>query len=97
MNLPQALELVREHIRIGKGMRLTSGVPEALEMVVKELEVTQRALEASCKLFVQYTEFCPGSYCGEDVFLKCPSCNETEVFSDCWRNYHLQQAKAGEK
>ena len=44
MNLEQALEIVREHIRIGKGMELTNGVPEALEMVVEELAVTQKAL-----------------------------------------------------
>ena len=95
MNLSQALVIVKDHIRIGKGMELTNGVPEALEMVVEELAVTQKALEVSCKLFVQYTEFCPGSYCGEDVFVKCPYCNETEAFSDCWCNYHLQQAKEG--
>jgi len=34
MNLPQALTIVKDHIRIGKGMELTNGVPEALEMVV---------------------------------------------------------------
>jgi len=49
MNLPQALEIVKDHIRIGKGMELINGVPEALEMVVKELEVTQKALENVAK------------------------------------------------
>ena len=48
MNLPQALEIVKDHIRIGKGMELTNGVPEALEMVVEELVVTQKALELAC-------------------------------------------------
>ncbi len=45
MNLEQALEIVQDHIRIGKGMGLTNGVPEALEMVVEELVVTRKALE----------------------------------------------------
>ena len=45
MNLEQALEIVRDHIRIGKGMELVNGVPEALEMVVEELAVTQKALD----------------------------------------------------
>ena len=49
MNLEQALEIVRDHIRIGKGMELVNGVPEALEMVVDELIVTQKALELICK------------------------------------------------
>ena len=49
MNLEQALEIVKDHIRIGKGMELTNGVPEALEMVVEELAVTQKALELICK------------------------------------------------
>lgn len=34
MNLPQALEIVKEHIRIGKGMELTNGVPEAFNWAV---------------------------------------------------------------
>jgi len=49
MNLTQALEIVKDHIRIGKGMELTNGVPEALEMVVDELESTQKALELACE------------------------------------------------
>ena len=49
MNLEQALEIVQDHIRIGKGMELVNGVPEALEMVVEELAVTQKALELICK------------------------------------------------
>ena len=49
MVLEQALEIVKDHIRIGKGMELTNGVPEALEMVVEELAVTQKALELICK------------------------------------------------
>ena len=48
MNLEQALEIVQDHIRIGKGMEF-NGVPEALEMVVEELAVTQKALELICK------------------------------------------------
>jgi len=49
MNLPQAIEIVKDHIRIGKGMELVNGVPEALEMVVEELAVTQKALELACE------------------------------------------------
>ena len=49
MNLPKALEIVKDHIRIGKGMELVNGVPEALEMMVEELAVTQKALELACE------------------------------------------------
>jgi len=49
MNLTQALQKTKDHIRIGKGMELTNGVPEALEMVVEELAVTQKALELACQ------------------------------------------------
>lgn len=49
MNLEQALEKVRDHIRIGKGMGVHNRVPEALEMVVEELIVTQKALELACQ------------------------------------------------
>ena len=49
MTLERALEIVKDHIRIGKGMELVNGVPEALEMVVEELAVTQKALELICK------------------------------------------------
>lgn len=52
MNLPQAIEIVKDHIRIGKGMELTNGVPEALEMVVEELAVTQKALELAEKIII---------------------------------------------
>ena len=44
MNLNKALQIVQDHIRVGKGMELTNEVPEALEMVVEELLVTQNAL-----------------------------------------------------
>ena len=60
MNLPQAQEIVKDHIRIGKGMELTNGVPEALEMVVEELAVTQKALELACKFIGEYN---PGLSC----------------------------------
>lgn len=40
MNLPQALEIVQDHIRIGKGMELTNGVPEALDVMVFAVEKT---------------------------------------------------------
>jgi len=47
MNLPQALEIVKDHIRIGKGMELTNGVPEALETLVEEYERLQRCYEVT--------------------------------------------------
>lgn len=53
MNLPQPLAIVKDHIRIGKGMELTNGVPEALEIVVGELEVTQRALNLACDMIAK--------------------------------------------
>lgn len=56
MNLEQALEIVRKHIRIGKGMELVNGVPEALEMVVEELMVMQKALELACQKLSEKTE-----------------------------------------
>ncbi len=53
MNLPQALEIVKDHIRIGKGMELTNGVPEALEMVVEELEQSRKCDEANRQIYLQ--------------------------------------------
>lgn len=52
MNLHQALEIVQDHIRIGKGMFLINRVPESLEMVVEELAVTQKALELAEKIII---------------------------------------------
>ncbi len=49
MNLEQAIDITKDHIRIGKGMELVNGVPEALEMVVEELIVTQKALGLICE------------------------------------------------
>jgi hypothetical protein len=45
MVLEQALEKVRDHIRIGKGMELVNGIPEALEMVVEELQQYKERVE----------------------------------------------------
>ena len=57
MNLEQALEIVREHIRIGKGMGLTNGVPEALEMVVDELKkYKERSEITALMLLTTFTE-----------------------------------------
>jgi len=57
MNLPQALEIVKDHIRIGKGMELINGVPEALEMVVEELEKYKEQAEiTSLMLKTSFTE-----------------------------------------
>ena len=52
MNLDLALQIVQDHIRIGKGMFLINRVPEALEMVVEELAVTQKALELAEKIII---------------------------------------------
>ena len=85
MNPPQALAIVKEHIRIGKGMELTNGVPEALEMVVEELQVTQRALELVCE-----NELCKP--CLLDCsFMKCTQELQKRM------NFYLAQAKGGEK
>jgi len=90
MNLTQALEIVKDHIRIGKGMELTNGVPEALEMVVEELEVTQKALELACEYIGEVD--CPagidGFDCGDDT---------CDNWKNCWLKYFLVQVKAGEK
>ena len=53
MNLPQAIEIVKDHIRIGKGMELDNGVPEALEMLVFVQEFLQK---------VAISHFCNGRY-----------------------------------
>lgn len=55
MDIDLALEIVQEHIRIGKGMELTNGVPEALEMVVEELEAYKKALELAHKQLLRET------------------------------------------
>jgi len=62
--------------------------------LLEELAQVKKALAKSCKLFVEYTEFCPSAYSGEDMYLRCSFCNETESFADCWKEYYLQQAKA---
>lgn len=54
MNLPQAIEIVKDHIRIGKGMELVNGVPEALEMVVEELERYKIAFDIACSHIATY-------------------------------------------
>jgi len=94
MNLPQALEIVKDHIRIGKGMELTNGVPEALEMVAEELSVTQKALELACEYLHDAIEgdcdACPLS----DKYLDCHSV----TIGDCYARiveHFLAQAKEG--
>ena len=57
MNLEQALEIVHVHIRIGKGMELVNGIPEALEMVVEELQqYKERAEIYALMLETSFTE-----------------------------------------
>jgi hypothetical protein len=103
MTLEQALEIVKDHICIGKGMELTNGVPEALEMVVEELAVTQKALGLACGL-VQ------GNGCPmiRDLYMQpaeskpytnaeCGTCMEKYQnnlpISNCYIDYFLQKAK----
>ena len=95
MNLNQALAITKDHIRIGKGMGLTIRGPEALEMVVNELAVTQKALTLACKEFDERMECCPASYCDKvDPLPRCKTADcELEPFSSCWRDYFLAQAK----
>jgi hypothetical protein len=91
VNLEQALEIVREHIRIGKGMELVNGVPEALEMVVDELIVTQKALELACNDINE--DDCPFLY-GMVDWDKCATCDaDPESGASCWLEHYLQQAK----
>ena len=91
MNLEQALEIVKDHIRIGKGMELTNGVPEALEMVVEELIVTQKALELACDDINE--DDCPFLY-GMVDWDKCVACDAgPESGTSCWLEHYLQQAK----
>mgnify|MGYP000946988838 CR=1 FL=1 len=97
MNLEQALEIVQDHIRIGKGMELVNGVPEALEMVVDELMVMQKSLElANDELFdeMDFKGECPKTWYG----INKPECTNDNFFCErdhksCWRDYFLQQAK----
>ena len=57
MTLEQALEIVKDHIRIGKGMELVNGIPEALEMVVEELQqYKERAEIYALMLETSFTE-----------------------------------------
>jgi len=51
MNLTQALVIVKEHIRVGKGMDMEGyGIPEALELLIEELVVTRKALELAIEM-----------------------------------------------
>jgi len=84
MDITQALEIVQDHIRIGKGMELTNGVPEALEIVVEQLAITEKALELAVV---------NGKLCG-----CCPaidSCGDDDNCIDQLSAHFLAQAKAG--
>ena len=83
MNPPQALGIVKEHIRIGKGMELTNEVPEALEMVVEELELYKRALKLACE-----NELC------QPCLLDCSYMKCTQILAERLQ-YYLAQAKGG--
>jgi len=99
MNLPQALEIVKDHIRISKGMELVNGVPEALEMVVEELAVTQRALELACaeladiEVVPDINDVCPQEkgYCESKDYCRDP---DNQNCSKCLKEYFLAQAKS---
>lgn len=87
MNLPQSLEIVKEHIRIGKGMELTNGVPEALEMVVAELNRLQVALEATIAEKELYKKA---------LNLACDMiAKDFGVKTNAFPSYFLAQAKGG--
>lgn len=81
MNIDLAIEIVKDHIRIGKGMELTNQVPEALEMIVDELEVYKRALELACDDTECVNPFCMGK--------------ENITCSDCTKESYIKQAKEG--
>jgi len=95
MNLPQALAIVKDHIRIGKGMELTNGVPEALEMVARELEVTQKALELACIKLTHSSSLCPAFLKKDPNRPTCLHLGEKYNCSQCWHDYFLAQAKGG--
>ena len=85
MNLDLALEIVKDHICIGKSMDVEMyQVPEALEMVVEELEVTQKALEMCLERW-QYAHR-PGLD---------PRHKESQIAT--MKEYLLAQAKEGDK
>lgn len=42
------LIIIQDHIRIGKGMGLTNGVPEALERLVERLQQVEKAYGLVC-------------------------------------------------
>lgn len=57
MTLEQALEIVKDHIRVGKGMGANYRIPEALEMVVEELQqYKERAEIYALMLETSFTE-----------------------------------------
>jgi len=85
MDITQALGIVKDHIRIGKGMELNNGVPEALEMVVSELEIYKRALELAV-INIKLCGTCPA----------IDSCSDEDNYLDILPAYFLSQAKAGD-
>jgi hypothetical protein len=74
-------------------MELTNGVPEALEMVVEELLVTQKALELACERLYDFYEHDCRSLCP----IKEDACKfPYRTIGDCWKSikdWMLTQAK----
>lgn len=99
MNLNQALQIVKDHIRIGKGMKLVNGVPEALEVVVEELNVTQKALELICDFTSEDTDICfwneSGNVANEYGGYDCDLCPR-QPNNKCTKEWFLQQARKGD-
>jgi len=60
MDLEQALRITKEHIRIGKGMELTNGVPEALETLLFAEEFLRKENKRLLEVleYISNTEHC---------------------------------------
>lgn len=101
MNLSQAIQIVRDHVRIGKGMGLTNGVPEALEILVEELERQKKCYDVTNQSWKELkdqlavTEKALELACDEIERLKC-STHPSTYESLRNKKYFLHQAKAGD-
>ena len=92
MNIDFALAIVKDHIRIGKGMDIEMyQVPEALEMVVEELGQYKRALEICVSKDEIALDSCPFYEYPLDLCV----CDSAEKVASCWIKYWLDQAKVG--
>ncbi len=55
MELDKAIKITKEHIRIGKGIILTNGVPEALETILRTNKKYEEGLEEIQEM-IEYAE-----------------------------------------